>query len=210
MGFFSWRSAGTNKSIFVGFKDVVAIFPDNSIKRGCYDGYGRILGPNENEGCPDENADVHTMYGQFIKEGMKREECFENEHFSKINGMIKIVEGWYYDAYRPRYENLPVSENCKYQGFFYSHEVEDEMATEEPFLIHILEEEIVSLLEGKNIELQESPEIILLGKESKIGEDKVELIKEILKSTDLEFNNMVDILDRYNNQEYWDPELPIN
>ena len=77
-------------------------------------------------------------------------------------------------------------------------------------VIEIFEEEIKSLLCGKSVEAYKNPKIILSGKKTKVGENKLDLITEILKSTDFEFNNMTDILYRYNNEEYWDPELPTN
>lgn len=209
MGYFSWRSATTDKSIPVGFEDLVAIFPDNTIKRGYYDGYGRIISNNDDPDC-DESVDIFTLYGQFIKKGMTRDDCFVGKNYLKINKMIKLVEGWYYDFSQPKYENLPTSQRCEYQGKYYDSDSEYIIATGNPIFIDMFQEEVISLLEGKNVELQEYPGIILLGKGSVISENKISLIKEILKLTDNEFNKMEDILHRYNNEEYWTPELPKN
>lgn len=209
MGYFSWRSAATDKSIPVGFEDLVAIFPDNTIKRGYYDGYGRIISNNDDPDC-DESVDIFTLYGQFIKKGMTRDDCFVGKNYLKINKMIKLVEGWYYDFSQPKYENLPTSNHCEYQGKYYDSDSEYIIATGNPIFIDMFQEEVISLLEGKNVELQEFPGIILLGKGSAISENKISLIKKILKLTDNEFDKMEDILYRYNNEEYWDPELPKN
>ena len=114
MGYFSWKTAVTKKSIPVNYDGIVVVLPDNSVKYGLYDGYGNILDRDS-----DEEEDIFVLYGRFINKNITRDECFDDGIYEKINSMIKIVESEYFEKYKPKYEDLPNSERCEYQGFFY-------------------------------------------------------------------------------------------
>jgi len=117
MGFFSWKSAISKKSIPAGYDGIVVILPDNSIKEGLYNGYGCVLDIDTED---EEGEDIFVLYGRFINPEITRDDCFDKEEtYNKIMKMIKVVGADEYRLCKPIYEDLETSESCEYQGFFY-------------------------------------------------------------------------------------------
>jgi hypothetical protein len=70
-------------------------------------------------------------------------------------------------------------------------------------------EEIISLIKGKTIDYYEDDNIKvqISGKDLNISENKAILMKKILDMNEKDFNNLIDIIERYDNPEYYNNEL---
>lgn len=120
MGFFSWKTSDTHKSISNRYSDkgalpVYLITPDNEkIYEKNYEGYG-IFGnydayallaewnkPNECNGDEEHDRQIGCSIA-----------CTD-EKMAKLKYPLKFTENPKYN-----YEDLPPAENCKYQGYFY-------------------------------------------------------------------------------------------
>jgi len=74
---------------------------------------------------------------------------------------------------------------------------------------NLIIEELLSLLIGNTIEFYEDVNIRLdiSGKNLNLSEEKSELLREILLMENKELHQTIDILERYNNEEYWKEDL---
>ncbi len=116
MGFFSWLSAKSKRSIPAyphaeqrkELSEVVAVMPDNKLIIGVYDGYGRV-----------DDVDILVALAEYyFGKPVERDEIFkERGDYDNILKMVKIVRQSEYVG--ESYDELPTSERCPHQGFFY-------------------------------------------------------------------------------------------
>lgn len=130
MGFFSWKTSDTNKSISNVYSDRGALpvyllipeeFGGGSIYEENYDGYGRFGGRdayallanwNWGELCNGNDEDDRMI-------GIKMHyECERNGTYEKYP--LKFVER------EVPYQYASASTDCEYQGFFYGDDEEDD------------------------------------------------------------------------------------
>lgn len=122
MGFFSWVTSDTKKSISNiysgrGTFPVYVLCPDGTrIREDAYEGYGKFGGKdiyalvalwNAPEKCYDEE-------GNLLPEIKLRKIGLDLKYNGKLKYPIKIVENP-----NLKYEDTEPSEDCKYQGYFY-------------------------------------------------------------------------------------------
>ena len=69
--------------------------------------------------------------------------------------------------------------------------------------IKLMVEELRSLVAGNEINLIENPELSVSGNELGLNPTKIEMILNIIDMNDDDSINTYDILNRYNNSEYW-------
>ena len=107
-GFFSWTCCKTGQSIAATYSPAppsaslaVCLFPDGKILEGEYDGYGNLGG-----------EDVFEVLG-----GGDREAGIDMDLENPTRTVLKWVLKVYYEG--EAYEQLPTSQTCEYQGFFY-------------------------------------------------------------------------------------------
>jgi hypothetical protein len=108
MGFFSWRCAKSGLSIASSYaclpdeySDCYLVTPTNVYHESSYSGYGVFGG-----------VDVYELLGDGDRDkGIFR----EDKPFD-----IKIVLAKYYNG--EKYDELPPSDDCEYQGYFYDDE----------------------------------------------------------------------------------------
>lgn len=70
--------------------------------------------------------------------------------------------------------------------------------------IKLMVEELRSLVAGNEINLIENPELSVSGNELGLNPTKIEMILNIIDMNDDDSINTYDILNRYNNSEYWE------
>lgn len=129
MGFFSWNTSDTHKSISNiyssrGTFTVYVLCPDGTkIREDDYDGYGDFGGRdiyalvaqwNRPEQCKDENGD--WLPDDEIR-GLGIDLACYDEDNKKLKYPIKIVEDG-----NLNYEDVEYSTGCRYQGYFYGDE----------------------------------------------------------------------------------------
>lgn len=70
-------------------------------------------------------------------------------------------------------------------------------------------EEIISLIKGRTIDYYENDNIKvqISARDLNISENKAILMKKILDMNEKDFNNLIDIIERYDNPEYYNNEL---
>lgn len=126
MGFFSWKTADTQRSIpnACSGKDVFTVYvlcPDGTkLKESSYGGYGDFAGRdvyalvaqwNRPDECKDKN-------GNWLPDGDIRDigidiACYDRDN-KALKYPIKIVEDG-----NLNYDDVGYSESCEHQGFFY-------------------------------------------------------------------------------------------
>lgn len=121
MGFFSWKSAISGKSIAISYgilplkySDCYLVTPKKTYHERNYSGYGVFDG-----------VDIYEILGREIvgiekSEAMKLEELREIGIFKPATFDIKIVLAEEYKG--QTYDELPKSEDCPYQGAFFDEE----------------------------------------------------------------------------------------
>lgn len=129
MGFFSWMTSDTNKSVSNMFSNrgalpVCVLCPDGGkIIEENYEGYGVFGGYdifvllakwNKPESCKD-------IEGNWIDEDLIRHLGIDINYSGEVKYPIKIVE----DS-SLGYDDVGASESCPEQGFFYDDEEDDE------------------------------------------------------------------------------------
>jgi len=112
MGFFSWKCCVSGESIASHYaekapehSDCYLVLPDRVIHEPKYEGYGDFSG-----------QDVYAILGN----GDRRKGIdigLNKNHPDHEKILIKIVKARYYKG--QKYEDLPASEECPEQGFFY-------------------------------------------------------------------------------------------
>lgn len=116
MGYFSWKCAKSGKSIpaypnakrDIRESTVFLILPDNTRVSGVYDGFGCI-----NHGI--QSVDIYDALAPFvIGPGATSNDVTNYSVFQKY---IKIVRADMYSG--EKFDELPISERCDRQGFFY-------------------------------------------------------------------------------------------
>jgi len=136
MGYFSWKTADTNRSIpnvyaerdyGVKIFTVYMLAPDGrKWKEEAYEGYGEFGGKDiytlvaELNGYSGNNEDKLRTIGIDITHGENNESG--DFGIASRNGIKvpKLVEDG-----NLNYDNVGFSENCEYQGFFYPYENEE-------------------------------------------------------------------------------------
>ena len=68
----------------------------------------------------------------------------------------------------------------------------------------LLVEELKSLITGNKIELLENPKVSVSGDGLGFNPIKIEMLLSIIDMSDDDSINTYDILNRYNNSEYWE------
>ena len=128
MGFFSWKTSDTNKSILNrhcphGPTPVFMILPDGrAIGDEYYDGYG-VFGDHD---FYVEVARFNMDPKEFAKldENGQRNAGLDLAFDEEREGELRLPKF----ASKPMaWEDLPDSENCPYQGYFYGGEIEEAM-----------------------------------------------------------------------------------
>ena len=126
MGFSSFTSAFSGKSIPVN-SPVVIILPDNSMKAGNYDGYGRVM-------CGNEVLSVYNLIAQlngFASDNSEAERNKGIDLFFQVPFLVedsickyplKMVRTIECVGNNLEYDELNPSQSCKYQGWFYPNE----------------------------------------------------------------------------------------
>lgn len=74
---------------------------------------------------------------------------------------------------------------------------------------YIIAEELMSLIESKSIDFYENDniKIQISGKSLDIPKNKAIFINSLLDMDKNEFNNLIDIIERYNHPEYYNDKL---
>lgn len=129
MGFFSWKTSDTKKSISNHYstEPTFPVYMRTEDGR-CwveknYDGYGLFGGKDIYELIAELNGKTHREDGiNLVFQASKRGE-FEDA----ANAGIKVPK--LFEHENSQFENYPYPENCRYQGFFYP--MNDENDTEE-------------------------------------------------------------------------------
>lgn len=116
MGYFSWKTQDTNKSIANNSSNrstfTVHMLDDkgNSWTENNYEGYGEFGGKDFYELLAEMNG-----LGSDRQLGI--ELAFSDKPYISPN-LVKRIQGWKYIPNEP--------ENCEYQGYFYEENYEDE------------------------------------------------------------------------------------
>ena len=119
MGFFSWKTSDTNQSVGNRYQSAVPLFEvkmiddkGNEWYEKSYEGYGVFGGKNFYK----LTCEMNEVGDQEDKENDENRSAGIELAFSKRKEKLpKIVTA---DCKTP-WENLPESEECEYQGFFY-------------------------------------------------------------------------------------------
>jgi hypothetical protein len=134
MGFFSWKTQDTDRSIANAYSTrstfTVVMLDDKGNKwyEQNYDGYGRFAGKDYYELLAEMNGLTSELTGEEYTDDMrmkgidlafKDNPSGEGTDGVKFPNLVEMAEGWQYDPIGP--------ESCEYQGFFYdTDEDEDE------------------------------------------------------------------------------------
>lgn len=138
MGFFSWKTADTNKSISNVYSNrdtfTVYVLQPNGLpplKEDSYQGYGEFAGRdiyalvaqwNFPDMCKD--AKSNWLPDEEIRNFGIDIACYDKDN-AALEFPIKIVENP-----NLRYEDVPPSIGCPDQGYFYEDELEDDIVDE--------------------------------------------------------------------------------
>lgn len=145
MGFFSWKTMDTDRSIANTYSNVKTFrvyMTDNTGNiwtENQYDGYGRFGGKDYYELLAEMNGFVSEKYQKGTEEYTDEARGFGiSLAFSKDNhsgnftegvfypNLIETIEGWVYDMKGP--------ESCEYQGYFFDEtDYEDEEEEDEDY-----------------------------------------------------------------------------
>ena len=134
MGFFSWKTQDTDRSIANAYSIrrpfTVVMLDDKGNKwyEQNYDGYGVFSGKDYYELLAEMNGLTSELTGEEYTDDMrmkgidlafKDNPSGEGTDGVKFPNLVEMAEGWQYDPIGP--------EDCEYQGFFYgTDEDEDE------------------------------------------------------------------------------------
>jgi len=139
MGFFSWKTSDTNKSIPSNYSNrstftVHLITKDRQIfTESDYEGYGVFGGKDFYELVAELNGITEGTTDEKRSEGI--DICFKDNPSGEFNGTFeypKLVEELPSESrWEEQWERLPYPENCEHQGFFYGDEEEEEEEEEE-------------------------------------------------------------------------------
>ncbi len=119
MGFFSWQTQDTNKSISNKWTSrgalKVTMLDDkgNAWFEEEYEGYGMFGGKDFHELLAEMNGITSDLEGQEYMEFMRSEGIklfYKNEKIKSPN-LVEQTKGWEYCEQKP--------ETCEYQGYFY-------------------------------------------------------------------------------------------
>lgn len=119
MGFFSWKTQDTNKSISNKWTSrgalKVTMLDDkgNEWREEEYEGYGKFGGKDFHELLAEMNGINSDLEGEEYMEFMRSEGiklAYSNAKIKSPN-LIEQVKDWEYCEQKP--------ENCEYQGYFY-------------------------------------------------------------------------------------------
>ena len=135
MGFFSWKTMDTDKSIANSYsnRDVFRVeMMDNKGNvwtEDNYDGYGVFGGKDHYELLAEMNGVTSDLKGEEYTDYMRSEgisiafkENGSGDHTKDVlyPNLVEMAKGWRYDPMGP--------ESCEYQGFFFPDEDEYETA----------------------------------------------------------------------------------
>ena len=133
MGFFSWKTQDTDRSIAnnssIRGTFSVTMIDDNGNRwiEHDYEGYGEFGGKDYyellsemNGGPTSRTAGINMAFGEKASE-------------LKYPNLVELADGWKYDPIGP--------ENCEYQGFFYDDSEEEENSDWDNTLMDGLDEE---------------------------------------------------------------------
>jgi len=124
MGLFSYECSKSEVSIPAysqvdvdkKYSEVVLVTPNNRKIKGVYDGYGHIIDEKSDEEYDIFEEIIRDKYPETEKD--LRDLFFEN--FNENSKLVKLVRKDQYN--KETFNELKTSNDCQYQGFFYSDE----------------------------------------------------------------------------------------
>ena len=126
MGFFSWKTSDTNKSIpniysnREPFKVVMVDDKGNEWVETEYDGYGVFGGKDYFELLAEMNGVTSTLQGEEYTDEMRLKGIdlnYDNDIKVKFPNLVEVPENWVYLEDKP--------DDCEFQGYFYDDDYDD-------------------------------------------------------------------------------------